>query len=89
MIATGIKNIFRLVVETLICGLFPHCREKYKDLLCKFNQLQIEKAAIQQKFEFGLSSVVAMKADMKVKIIQSGSMNIISEVVTNILILFI
>lgn len=49
--------------------LFPHCRVRYQELLSKFNELQSEKTDIQQKFEFGFSSVKAMKADMKVLII--------------------
>lgn len=47
---------------------FSHCRVKYKELLFNLNELQSEKTAIQQKFEFGVSSVKAFKADMKVKI---------------------
>ncbi|XP_056885465.1 synaptonemal complex protein 1 isoform X2 [Takifugu flavidus] len=42
-----------------------HHEMRYEELLVKFNELQSEKTAIQQKFEFGISSVKAMKADMK------------------------
>lgn len=69
-----------------LCFLFPHCRVRYKELLFNFNELQSEKTTIQQKFEFGVSSVKAFKADMKVKITQSVCVNLISEVVTNIII---
>lgn len=70
-------------------GRFPYCRMRYEELLVKFNELQSEKTAIQQKFEFGISSVKAMKADMKVNFNQSGCMNIITEILTNVIITFI
>lgn len=68
-----------------MCGRFPDCRMRYEELLVKFNELQSEKTAIQEKFEFGTSSVKAMKADMKVNFNQSGCMNILTEIVTNII----
>ncbi|XP_070758417.1 synaptonemal complex protein 1 [Enoplosus armatus] len=39
---------------------------KYKELLSNFNELQSEKAAIQQQFESGSSNVKAFEANMKV-----------------------
>lgn len=68
-------------------GRFPYCRTRYEKLLFKFDELQSEKTAIQQKFEFGISSVKAMTADMKVNSNQSGCMNILTEIVTNIIII--